>query len=387
MKNIFFFINVGFSKRDYLRFNIPQLSKFYNVYVIDLTNFINKNYSKNITEKTNIYQNYIKLKSFDQLIKILNTIKCDYAFDYLTDNSLVNYKVRKLLKKLKIKLVIFKIGLVPEVNRKTSEKVFRYFRLILKPITFLKKIYLILENKYFAFLNKSIIYDFACTSGQKADIDPKVVKSRKKIFIHSLDYEIYLNLKTKKTLKKKYMVFVDQYLPFHPSQYFRREKPKATEKKYFPALNRFFYILEKSYNTRVIIAAHPRANLNKYKKFFGNRKIIKHKTIQLVKNSQAVLTHTSTAISYAVIFNKPIIFLTSDEIIKSYDDYRVHSNSRLLDSFLINIDKKKELNQFKKKTKITKVNKNKYKLYIDNYIKHPLSKKNSLIEAIKKNLL
>ena len=97
-------------------------------------------------------------------------------------------------------------------------------------------------------------------------------------------------------------------------------------------------LLKKKFDSKIVVAAHPRANISDYNNFFKGREIFNSKTIDLVKNCSCVLAHTSTAISYAVIFKKPIIFLTSNEIIKSYDDYRVHSNARILDAKLLNID-------------------------------------------------
>ena len=44
----------------------------------------------------------------------------------------------------------------------------------------------------------------------------------------------------------------------------------------------------------------------KYGKIYHNR------TAELIENSQVVLTHNSTSISFAVLFKKPLIFLTQN---------------------------------------------------------------------------
>ena len=55
---------------------------------------------------------------------------------------------------------------------------------------------------------------------------------------------------------------------------------------------------------KVVIAAHPKVE---YKSNKFNRKIYFNKTLQLIKNSNLVLAHMSTAINYAVIYKNLFI--------------------------------------------------------------------------------
>ena len=68
--------------------------------------------------------------------------------------------------------------------------------------------------------------------------------------------------------------------------------------------------------------AHPRSNYEKHPELFKKYKIIKGKTIDLVKNSKLVLMHCSTSVNYAVIYKKPIIIL--DSIVWSSVDWIVN---------------------------------------------------------------
>ena len=69
----------------------------------------------------------------------------------------------------------------------------------------------------------------------------------------------------------------------------------------------------------------------------------------------------------------PIIFLTSNEIRLSYDDFRIDSLSRELGSKLYNIDKKKYEIDFNNLDDVNKINKVKYQNFTNSYIKHPKS--------------
>ena len=50
--------------------------------------------------------------------------------------------------------------------------------------------------------------------------------------------------------------------------------------------------------------------------YFKGRKCIKGKTIELIKKSRLVLGHCSTALIFANLFYKPVIFMTCSELEK-----------------------------------------------------------------------
>ena len=66
-------------------------------------------------------------------------------------------------------------------------------------------------------------------------------------------------------------------------------------------LYELFELQSNKYNKKILIASHPRADYSR-KNPFLNREIIKNKTIELVDNADIVLAHTSTSISFAVLF-------------------------------------------------------------------------------------
>ena len=388
MKNLFFLTDIGFSKRDYERFSIKILQKFYNIYVVDLMCLNQKLFKLNIY-KDSIFKirKYIKIKSVQHFFDFELKNNCDYAIDLINTRNNKTYYFKNLLKRKRIKLVYFSFGLVPPNCRTLAENSLRILGLMLSPFKFLKKIFLVLNNKINNFKFKKLQADIMLISG-KAKLENYNLKNTKKIiFSHSLDYENFLKTKIKKNfIKKKYYVFLDQYLPFHPATYYRNEPHLVTAEKYFSSLNKFFSMLEKKLKIKVVIAAHPRANLKNYNFYFNNRYVSYAHTLQLVNYASGVLAHTTTAISYAIILKKPIIFLTTNEIIKSFDDYRVHSNARLLNSTLINIDDNKDLIYEQLQKKNIRVDLKKYKSYFDNYIKHPKSQNISFIDIFRRNL-
>lgn len=381
--------DTGFSKRDYDRFFVEKLSKAYDVLVLDLAPYLNKRIFDLTLKNQEIfkYKNYVSVKNFKEFEDFLasNKINFNYAFDFISARNKESFYLKKFLKNIGIKLVYFQVGLVPNIIRTNKEKIFRLFRLLKSPFLFIKKIYSIINTRFRDRIFKKIKYDYIFISGSKGVNHLYANKAAKKIFTHSSDYENTLDYSFNNIEFDNYFVFLDQNLPFHPAQFYRGEKPQVTSKKYFPSLALTFKKIEKKFKNKIVIAAHPRADISDYNNFFEGREILNSKTIDLVKNCNCVLAHTSTAISYAVIFKKPIIFLSSNEIINSYDDYRVHSNARILDAKFLNIDVNND-KYISSADFNLEINENKYKIYLEKFIKHPMSNDRSIVDNIKENL-
>ena len=381
--------DTGFSKRDYDRFFVGKLSKAYDVLVLDLAPYLNKKIF-NLTlknQKIFQYKNYVTVKNFKEFEDFLtrNKKSFSYAFDFISAKNKDSFYFKKFLKSIDIKLVYFQFGLVPNIIRTKKEKILRFLRLLKNPRLFAKKIYLIFNTRLKDRIFQKIKYDYIFISGSKGVNSEYAKKAVKKIFTHSSDYENTLNYSFSKINLDNYFVFLDQNLPFHPAQFYRGEKPQVTSKKYFSSLAMTFKKIEKKFESKIVVAAHPRVDISDYNNFFKGREVFNSKTIDLVKNCNCVLAHTSTAISYAVIFKKPIIFLTSNEIIRSYDDYRVHSNARILDAKFLNIDSDND-KYINSADFNLDINENKYEIFMEKYIKHPLSNEMSIIDNIKVNL-
>lgn len=146
-------------------------------------------------------------------------------------------------------------------------------------------------------------------------------------------------------------------------------------------MNNFFTSFERKFKTKIVIALHPKSNFKEMKKNFLNRKIFIGKTQELNFNSKVVFTHCSTSRSYAVLYNKPMIYLTSNTISKTWFGKEIIENCKLTSSQLINLDKINLdiFNSFK-------INSKKYKSYKDKFLRHPKAK-NILFEKIFNKLL
>ena len=373
MTKILVLSEVGFSERDYFRWGIHKLENFFNIKIVDFTKISYPSFFEVHKEKIYKSKNYHEIEKIHQAKNLIEEFRPTFAIDNMTPYSNNSKIIRTFLKKRKVKTIHIQSGLVPAVKRKIFEKIHRFFFLFIRPNIFYSKINRIIRNKLSG-QNKEKNCDIILVSGLKGL--NKINKNKKIIFSHSYDYESYLNFKKnsedKNIFQKNFIVFLDQFLPSHPGAIMRGEKSKGTKEKYYPAINNFFSFLEKKTNKKIIIAPHPRADYSKLNPF-QDRQLIEERTIQLVSNADIVLAHTSTSISYAVLYEKPIIFLTSNEIRISYDDFRIDSLSRELGSSLFNIDKKNYEKVFGDGINVSKINKEKYQNFKNNYVKHPKS--------------
>lgn len=135
--------------------------------------------------------------------------------------------------------------------------------------------------------------------------------------INHPDVEQYVRLKsTTQRRSDRYIVYIDQYFPYHFDLKYHTPDLDQDEaaKAFFPSMNRYFDFLEKEYDCKVIIAAHPMSNYQDNP--FEGREMCLFQTAALVCDSIGVCMHSSNALSYVMLFDKPVVSLTNGAIRK-----------------------------------------------------------------------
>ncbi|HYN44760.1 MAG TPA: hypothetical protein VER35_02050 [Candidatus Limnocylindrales bacterium] len=186
------------------------------------------------------------------------------------------------------------------------------------------------------------------------------------VWLHVLDYDLYLEeQRTPSRDSQNKAVFLDVYMPFHPDFVLCNEKNTITPEKYYLSLNRFFDYVEKEQNTSVEIAAHPRSDYPNMPSYFGNRRIIIGKTIESVRTSRFIISHHSTALNMAILYQKPVIFVVTDEMIKGGLSRSIYTYASWFGKVVHNIDKPVSLDWDKELT----IDKEKYAEFRKSFIK------------------
>jgi hypothetical protein len=189
------------------------------------------------------------------------------------------------------------------------------------------------------------------------------------LWAHTRDYDVYLNEKEKPVqVDGKMGVFLDEYVPFHPEH--KKESwpypPPCNESEYYPGLRRFFDYLELEYGVRIVIAAHPSARYDDGLDYFGGRKVVQGRSIELVRQAGFVISHNSTALNFAVLFNKPVLFIDNDKMRQCLTDaHQIGAIAHYLNKPPINVDAPFRLDWEKELT----VDQEAYARYREAYIK------------------
>ena len=113
--------------------------------------------------------------------------------------------------------------------------------------------------------------------------------------------------------KKNFITYVDENIFFSRDQFlfgdYKNHKKVSNINLFLKNLISFFQIIEKKFNSKVIISCS-----NKYiysKNLFGGRKIYYGKTLQLISQSKLVVGHRSDALYQALYSKTPVLLLKS----------------------------------------------------------------------------
>ncbi len=178
-------------------------------------------------------------------------------------------------------------------------------------------------------------YDLVFVAGSvEAALHNKVSKI---IYFNQVDYDSYLGVKDNqdRLIAHRYCVFLDDNLVYDTD--YKAFGLKTVEPElYYKSLRFFFDQIERRFNLKVIIAAHPKADYQGNE--FGNRLIIKGKTTELAKDCDFVLAHYSVSISFSVLFKKRILFMYTNEMKKMFYFTNIRHYSQVLGASIYNID-------------------------------------------------
>jgi len=189
--------------------------------------------------------------------------------------------------------------------------------------------------------------------------DPELV-----VPIHSMEYDRFLRFVRAggRLQVKEKAVFLDEAFVSHPDKLRvlgLSEVPGA--EVYFEKMTQLFNRIEQQTGLNVIIAAHPRVQ---YQNEWGDREVVYHQSLEQVAQAKIVVAHSSTSVSLAVLFDRPLLLVD----LKGANRL-VGIMSRLLKASRIDLENPRELEYFNFKDFANRSNS--YQFYRDHYLKSP----------------
>ena len=386
-KKVCFVTSTRFQKIDRDRFGLKYISKEYEVIIIDLSKLINK--------RSNIIFNKLKIKNLyeiDNLKKLTKLLKKN-TFQFFVDNlnnSFYALVVRSIFKYYNIKSIKYIGGLKPPILYRyiyrrdgirwiplsSHEKKF-FFKIKEIPL----KIKSFIKTSLLKFLNSFFIDIVIVTGKNPQNLEGYLHKKIERIFSHEFYYNYFLKMKKKNIIEKNYILYIDQNFIYHADFFIKKRSPFVS-KSFYSKLEKFLIDISKKNNCDFKIALHPKSILDKNNFKFSNKCYL-NKTPELIQKSKYVICHYSTAVAFAVLFEKPIISLTSLELDNLWAGAQTRSMSKILNTPLYILEEKQQ--NLKLENKFDKI---KYNNYLNQYIKHPKSNNinswSTLIKRIKK---
>ena len=136
--------------------------------------------------------------------------------------------------------------------------------------------------------------------------------------INLVDFDHFVQVRSQpaRLVADRYAVFLDIDLP-HQSDLRIVGLPAIDATRYYRSLNRFFGLVEDRYGVTVVVAAHPKATYDE--RTFDGRTTLKGRTAELVRDAEFVISHHSTSLSYAVLNEKPLVFIYTGPMKEAYE--------------------------------------------------------------------
>ncbi len=188
--------------------------------------------------------------------------------------------------------------------------------------------------------------DLALLAG-RASLNHFTRRARHTLWVGSQDYHTYNRLPAvgqEGLPVGRFSVFVDDNLPFASDWTLLGLPAPVTPQRYYPAMQRVLEALERLWGMPIVVAPHPSSRHDpRVQQGFGIRQLVHGRTAELVRDAQAVILHGSTALSFAVLARKPVLFLTSAELARSTYGLHVRTMAAALGRMPLDIDREDDL--------------------------------------------
>ncbi|SFN30193.1 hypothetical protein SAMN05660284_01152 [Formivibrio citricus] len=317
---------------------IQHLERHFYVHVLDCTSLLLPKANEGRLSQRMNYANLHLVSSFKEIKAILSGADGGYALDYVGPFSVKAVLLFDLLRKNGLKLIVVDSGAYPvpatSMNRRSLlQKIVTAFR----------------HNTFHLHLNALLIKaltrilpdqtpDFALVSGQSWQDDPRFGSAKVKIPAHSFDYEKFMHLRHKPPLRTvPYAVYLDEDIVGHEDNAEMGLSAPTSKERFFPQITRFFEEFERNSGMPVVIAGYP-SNRSITAAHLSNHEIVYGQTAELVRDATLVFAHASTACSFAVLWKKPLVFITNSEIAASWYQPWIEVIADLLQASLVDLD-------------------------------------------------
>lgn len=376
-----------FRESDVIRFNIDGLADQFDLIVLDCSEWLMPISGKS-RGRSDVFFSYVKRINTYRDLKNTENLENAYVIDFVGLFSTASMQLFHFLISRGCKVVVIDSGPYPSPGpTRSTQSLINKIRIVLTNRLIQRFIYA-RWLKFYALFLKDLTPDIALVSGTSWKSNPRFFKAKKIVPAHSFDCETYLEINTSggekngiERAEKPFAVYLDENIACHEDNAEMGLKNPVSGEGFLGTLQNYFLQYEKETGNAVKIAAYPSTDISLYRQYFGDREILFKQTASLIKDSVAVFAHASTAISFCVLWKKPVFFLVDDEIKNSWYLADIESAASLLNAPVCDINSNFSAKFYAENSSIDQ---EAFKNYLDTYIQTEGSPSQSLWLILKK---
>jgi hypothetical protein len=365
----FFSVN-RVSDNDFIRYGLQELShKGIKINVIDVSNLMWKSSHKVLDNKIPFDITYCTyLSEFNSVILLVSS-----ADVVLCGGQLPPQLHSRIFRRCN-NVGFQALGAIPTptvLARKTTD-------FLLKHLRNGKLVNKVFSKLYSFYIYKKHPYSFVMRAGVKSTANYLGVNENTNI-LECQSYDIYSYLYQNTQVKKtdedqKYLLWIDQAIPFHTDGLKSGKDLSFLSEEYFNRIKALLMYCERKYKLKVIVTLHPRmANDQRYMEVWKGWNTVVGETNHYIRYSNICMTHDSTSIHAVAYFNRPLI-IVKDKILTD-NGFDNGTTDTLAKELMCKIIHSENFKVYLKQDTIPVSNKMSYKKYVSNYVSNANSNK------------
>jgi len=335
---VIFLIDTLFSQRDYNRFGIDRmLARNTQIEFWDFLKCRRQKVNQENLAPNSSRINRIEFNSYSDLNSkskdLINSFVIDLRVegDSVFDKSWLQHKGALIIQVDQglLPASVNSIKIIDYISYYARNMTHNIFYRLMKQV--IKKI--LLNFRQIFQINPNFKYDVKISGGAASECGNVNLC----IKTHSLDYNIFLDIGGESSSRGP-IVFLDSGAPDHPDYELLSIQPYCSSELYYSSMNALFDRIEKDTGLRVIISAHPRfMDLEKISRSYNGREVVINKSAEMIRDAAIVLAHDTTSISFAILWSKPLLLVTTNQLSKNCF-FSMKSFSSLLGVDFVNSD-------------------------------------------------
>lgn len=232
-------------------------------------------------------------------------------------------KLEFVLKKINEKKLIY--GIVANNSIPSLEKPFRN-RLIEKVVEYNGFCLKVLSFFYKNIYKKNFNPSFVASAGEHNHKKFTALYGKNALCFNSYSNDYQKAIKLDRFVldefdKRNFILYIEQGDPFHPDNVIDGSNHSINPDQYYKGIENFLRMVEAKFGLEVVVSLPPKTLyfMPELLRYFDGRKKVINKTPELTKLAKLVLIQHSTAINFAVIFKKPVLFFSVRGVGKSFE--------------------------------------------------------------------